>query len=75
VPQITINLTTEQAVRVRDAFTAKYGLLDEDGAPIPATLQQIKQSMIEYLKGEVRGFEHKVARLAAQRTITDVEPT
>lgn len=58
MPTITIDVTSAQATRLADAFGAK---LHRDSPSTPATISEVRGSLIEYMKDVVRVYEHDKA--------------
>ena len=75
MPSLTINFTAPVATRLQAAIEETYRPEDVDGNPVPATLQDLKQYIINDLRNFVRNSELRVARRAADQSVSDVEVT
>lgn len=54
---LTINATASQAARVVHAIGRHFGYKNPDGTPRDATVVEVQQVLIAYIKGIVRGIE------------------
>lgn len=68
MPSITLNFTAAQGARLSDAFTTRLDL-DE-----PATAEDVKADLIDYLKKVVQ-IEEREARVNALAVPVDIELT
>lgn len=75
MPSVTLTFSAAVATRLQDAIEETYHLQDDDGNPVAATAEDLKQTIINNLKSLVRASEIRVARRAADLTITDVDVT
>lgn len=64
MPQITIDASVQQAQRITAALGKERNLVDENGVPRDATVQEVKYFLIDMLKRLVLGVEHREAREA-----------
>jgi hypothetical protein len=75
VPTLTIDLPALAAQRVADAVGAALNLRDEAGAERAATIAEVKEYLITFLRHEVRRQETAKAIKAAQAGVQEVEAT
>ena len=64
MPQITIDVTAQQAARLTAAFGKQFNLRDENGDMRDATQAEIKKHLVDNLKSIVHTQEHKDAEQA-----------
>lgn len=74
--QITITIPDDQVDRVKAAFHARIGVqFDEEGEPIPVTVDEVKAEIGNIIIKVVRQHEKDAAAKAARESTTDVEPS
>ena len=66
MPTLTITLTTEQAQRVATGVGEKLRL------GRAATLDEVREELIKYLRSQVRQGERKAAERTARESLTDL---
>jgi hypothetical protein len=76
MPSVTLNFSAEHATRIQDAME-RAGLndLDENGDPLPITVENFKSYLINHTQRFVRQIERQAARDAVDSTIIDVDVT
>lgn len=64
MPQLLIDVTNPQAVRITAAFGRAYGLVDESGQPRAATNAEVRQRLITFIR-EIVATQERSAAIAA----------
>ena len=70
---LTINTTTENAIRLASAYGLFLGLTDGNGDPRPATNTEVKTAVIEHLKQITFDQEDRVNKAAV--STPRIDPT
>ncbi len=65
MPSLTITLSVPAAARLRKSLGDAKGFNDNDGNPLDATLDDIKEYIIEDLRQLIRASEKRAAVAAA----------
>jgi hypothetical protein len=68
---ITITVHDAHVSRIRDAIGSFQGFIDENGIRRPATVQEIREFIIQHLTRIVRNQEREAAKAAI--VVDDVE--
>ena len=72
---VTLNISAANATRLQDALGESMELRDEDEEPRLANMGDLKEYIISDLVQFVRNSERRVARRAADLTLTPVAIT
>jgi hypothetical protein len=75
MPSITINFSAEHASRISAALTETLSLTDAEGAPLAATVEDLKTYIIKDIRQLVRNSELRVAERAAREQATNIDIT
>jgi hypothetical protein len=75
MPTLTINTTANQAQRVAAAFGKQHNTRDASGNPRPATAEEVKEQVIQFLKQAVLSQERSAAAQSAESAITEMDLT
>ena len=77
MPTLSITVTAPQAARIVDAFGKQLNTQDltdpENPVPRDATQEEVRQQIIQFIKGVVFGQERKTAIDAI--SLSDLDPT
>ena len=72
---VTINFSTEHAVRIQSALEQTLMLKDENGDPRPATVADLKTYIVADVRQFVRSAERREAARVSRVGIDDVDLT
>jgi len=75
MPSVTLNFSAEHALRIRTALEETRELVDEEGEPRTATVEDLKEYIIADVVRFVRTSEKRVAARAAQAGVDSVDIT
>jgi capsule polysaccharide export protein KpsE/RkpR len=73
MPSLTITYTAQEGQRVATAYGHLNDWRDENGEPRDATAAEVKQALINVLRGWVRQSEHQKAQ--QEIVIEPINPT
>ena len=73
MPSVTLDYPVEKANRFRIALGKRKRLVDENGAPRLATLEEVTQWLRQQAATLVREEEAQAARIAAEQAVTDLD--